>query len=25
MNQMQTNLAADPRPAALIDAVRHCI
>ncbi len=25
MNQMQTNLAADPRPAALIAAVRDCV
>jgi CubicO group peptidase (beta-lactamase class C family) len=25
MNQMQTNLAADPRPAALIAAVRRCV
>ncbi|HET9078884.1 MAG TPA: serine hydrolase domain-containing protein [Acidimicrobiales bacterium] len=25
MNQMQQNLAADPRPAALIDAVRRCL
>jgi CubicO group peptidase (beta-lactamase class C family) len=25
MNQMQTNLSADPRPAALIDAVRRCL
>jgi len=25
MNQMQTNLAADPRPAALMAAVRECV
>jgi CubicO group peptidase (beta-lactamase class C family) len=25
MNQMQTNLAADPRPAALMAAVRDCV
>ena len=25
MNQMQQNLAADPRPAALIDALRRCL
>ena len=25
MNQMQQNLAADPRPAALIDAVKACL
>lgn len=25
MNQMQQNLSADPRPAALVDAVRRCI
>jgi CubicO group peptidase (beta-lactamase class C family) len=25
MNQMQTNLAADPRPAALIAAIRRCV
>ena len=24
MNQMHAGLAADPRPCALVDAVRHC-